>query len=237
MSVAIKSVLAGICSGFFTPNRIGDMVGRISYFPPSEQKAGITLSIVNSLTQNIVVLLYGIPAAIAFFFYVSSGLEQAISWSLLSLAVLLLFLLLFYFQLPRISNHGRLKKIRRFTDCITTYSTSDLLLIIFLSLLRYIVFSSQFLFVLYFFGVELMLWQATIAILAYYLFVTFTPAFAFSEIAIRGSYAVFFVGAFSTNTIGIVTAGVTIWIINTIAPMIIGSVFLLSNNKKIPLHK
>ena len=78
-----------------------------------------------------------------------------------------------------------------------------------------------------FFGVNLAPIQALIAIPANYLFVTYTPSIAFSEAAVRSSYAILFIGAFSTQLVGIALAGVCIWVVNFILPLFLGSIVML----------
>jgi len=233
VSSAIKSVLAGICSGFFTPNRIGEVIGRISYLPSSCYAQGLTLSIVNSITQNLTILICGIPASIVFFMFVyNSDISSAMGVYIAVLGICVLIFCLLYFRLPRLFKTKRFAKIKRFTDCLSDYSTNDLLKIMLISLVRYSVFCIQFFCVLSFFGVEITAWQALIAIPANYLFITFTPSFAFSEVAVRSSYAVLFVGMFSSNTVSIIFAGVLIWFINTVIPMLIGSIFFIKSKQK-----
>ena len=72
-----------------------------------------------------------------------------------------------------------------------------------------------------------MLEKALIVIPANYLFITFTPSFSFTEPLIRGSYAVFFVGNFSNHTVGIALAGICLWVVNYVFPMLLGYVVLL----------
>lgn len=56
------------------------------------------------------------------------------------------------------------------------------------------------------------------------------PTLALTEIGVRGSVALFFLGLVSTNSIGIVTATFTLWIINLALPALIGSFFVFSTN-------
>ncbi|NPA45090.1 MAG: hypothetical protein GXO49_06120, partial [Chlorobi bacterium] len=50
------------------------------------------------------------------------------------------------------------------------------------------------------------------------------PTFTFAEIGIRGTAAIFFIGMFSSNIVGIISATALLWIINLAIPAIIGSV-------------
>jgi hypothetical protein len=79
---------------------------------------------------------------------------------------------------------------------------------------------------LHFFDVKLDILTGIIAIATNYLFITFTPSLAFSEGAIRTSMAILVIGTFSENTIGIAAAGMSIWLINFVLPMAVGSLFL-----------
>ena len=234
ITTAIKAVLSGISTGFFTPNRVGELVGRIAFLEPVNRKSGVTLSFVNSLTQNIGMAMCGIPAFILFFYYYSVKLEINRTFYLMVLIVGLFIVVVFYFTLPHWSillTKSRLSgKIKTFTDCLTAYNMKDLSLIMGVSLNRYLVFCTQFYFMLLFFGVELALWQAMIAIPTTYLFVTFTPSQAFSEAVVRSSYAVLIIGVFSGQVVNIALAGVCIWAVNFIIPMLVGAIVLVRKN-------
>jgi hypothetical protein len=232
---SIKGVLAGISTGFFTPNRLGEMVGRIMYLNPENRKAGVTLSLVSSLTQNIIMTLGGIPACILFFGFTARKVKIDIDFYLTIVGICITALCLFYFLLPKLSqklNQSRFSiKINDFTDCLSAFSLSELIRIILISFFRYFVFCIQFSFMLRFFGVELTAWEMLISIPTTYLFVTFTPSFAFSEVAVRGSLAVLIIGTFSPQTIGIALAGMCIWMVNFVIPMLVGSVMMLKKQQ------
>jgi uncharacterized membrane protein YbhN (UPF0104 family) len=228
---SIRAVLAGISTGFFTPNRIGELVGRVAFLDSRNRKSGVTLSIVNSLTQNIVMALCGIPACILFFTMTKGKLKPDFIHFILMLSISILIFGLIYFSLPLWSQQlkkSRLtEKIKSFTDCLSDYNQKNLLQIMGVSLFRYIIFSSQFYLMLRFFSVELSPWQALISIPTSYLFVTFTPSLAFSEAAVRSSYAVLVIGVFSTSIVSIALSGICIWAVNFIIPMVTGSVVLV----------
>jgi hypothetical protein len=228
---AAKAILAGISTGFFTPNRVGEFVGRLLFLNPENRKAGVTLSAVNSLTQNLIMALCGIPACILFFSRTDKGSQSDFSWFVVWIIVCAALLSLIYITLPRISRKLATSKfadkIIPFTACLTEFTPVQLLGIMLVSFFRYIVFSLQFGFMLYFFGINLTPIEALIAIPTTYLFVTFTPSFAFSEAAIRSSYAVLVIGAFSGQIVGIALAGLCIWLVNFVIPMLVGSAVVL----------
>jgi uncharacterized membrane protein YbhN (UPF0104 family) len=231
---SLKAVLAGISAGFFTPNRVGEFVGRLMFLNKENRKAGLTLSLVNSLTQNLIMVLCGVPACILFYTSTSGNRNHTIWLYLILLTVCLLIMGMFYFLLPKLSLG--IKKIRfygqikAFTDCLSDFSFKDLTQIIVVSLVRYTVFCLQFFFMLRFFGIELSSVQALLAIPTNYLFVTFTPSMAFSEAAVRSSFAVLTIGAFSAQIVNIALAGMCIWLVNFVIPMLAGSLVMLKKN-------
>ena len=228
---SFQAVLSGISTGFFTPNRVGELVGRVLFLKTENRKAGVTLSLVNSLTQNLMMALCGIPACILFYIWKNEKMKLGI---VMYLGILFFCLILFgilYFTLPILIRRIKLKKLATkllsYTACLSDYSEMDLVRIMLITLLRYCVFCAQFYFMLFLFGVNLEIWQALIAIPTSYLFVSFTPSIAFSEAAVRSSYAVLIIGAFSTMEIPIMLAGVSIWFVNFVIPMLAGSIVLV----------
>jgi len=230
LKLAFKSVLAGFTTGFFTPNRLGDFAGRIYFLDSSNRKTGITLSLINSLTQNIAIALFGIPAA--FIFFSSQRKESMISPSYFVLLVIILILLLAVFLLlPSISKKIKSAKISEFLKGINNFSKVKLLSVLLLSILRFGVFSLQFYTLLRFFGIPLSANEAILAILSNYLFVTFTPSIGLTDPVIRSSYALFFIGTFSGNMPGIVLSGTGIWLINQVISMLVGNIFIFHKTR------
>jgi hypothetical protein len=234
-TIAIKSVLVGISTGFFTPNRVGELLGRIMFMESENRKAGFTLSIVNSLTQNLIMTMCGIPASIIYFYFTNGDSSSDNFIFLLVLTGFLVVFGLFYFALPTIGRQliksKFAKKITAYISCLSAYATKDLIQIMLISLLRYVVFCTQFFLLLRFFNIQLEVWQALIAIPTNYLLVTFTPSVAFSEVAVRSSYAVLIIGVFSNNVVGIALAGMGIWLINFVIPMMVGSILMVGKRK------
>ena len=227
LSKSFKSVLAGFSTGFFTPNRTGEFAGRILFMDKQNRKTGVVYSIINSLTQNMAIVICGVPAAVFFFAEIKNGIQPDLEMYFLALLTALTSLLTLYFKLPQLANTKHLKPYISFAADLELYSKADLFHILFLSLCRFVVFSIQFYAILQCFGVNLEVTEALIAIPANYLFVTITPSFAFSEAAVRSSYAVFFISAFSTQTAGIALAGIGLWLINFGIPMLAGATMLM----------
>jgi hypothetical protein len=232
--IALKSVFAGIYTGFFTPNRVSEMLGRVLFLQAENRKSGAVLCLVNSLTQNIIMTLFGIPACFYFFSVSKDNGPTDVSQFLMVLVFFLILFTLLFFYFPslirRFATGSWVSKFSSYFSSLSNFTSLDLFTILLLSQVRYVVFCIQFYCMLRFFGVALEPLQALIAIPANYLFVTYTPSIAFSEAAVRSSYAILFIGAFSPQLVGIALAGVCIWVVNFILVLLVGSIVMLRIN-------
>jgi hypothetical protein len=224
LGTALKAVLAGTSTGFITPNRLGDIVGRMHFLKEYNRKAAISLAVVNSFSQNIAILLPGIPLALLFFMQQRS--EIRLDTYIIVLSAFMLLFIFGMFMLPFASKHIRNEKLQQYFNGLKNYTIKDISLITVWSLFRFTIFSLQLFFLLRFFGVDLSFTQALTGIPVTYLLITFTPSFAFSEALIRGSWAVFVIGRFSDNSPGILMAGIGLWFINVILPVLIGNAMI-----------
>ena len=226
---SLKAVLAGLNTGFITPNRIGEFAGRILFLPDNHRLTGIILSFINSLTQTVVMTFLGVIGAVFYFsrFYAPADYSVYLVWIVVGIVLCLLLYFAFPGLIQKIKSNEWSVKLQQAVKSLSSFKTTDLMVILIISMLRYVVFSLQFYFMLKFFQIDITLSEAIIAIPAMYLLVTYTPSFAASEPAIRGSYAVLIFSVFSNNVIGIMLAGVLIWLINFVIPMLAGSVVIL----------
>ena len=229
LQTAIKSVLGGLTPGFISPNRIGEIVGRPLFLQHENRASGALMTVISGFSQTITIIACGIPAAVFFFFHAAPATHHEYKFYIYFCGFWLLFFLLIYVQLPNIAKWLSSKKITKSIHkellLVSELSLMQLLTALGYSLVRYAVFCLQFYFLLFFCQVYITPLQALVAITLNYLFVTITPTISFSEAAVRASSAVFFIGFFSDNTLGIASAGILLWLINFITPMLVGSVF------------
>lgn len=237
---SLQSVLLGFSTGFLTPNRTGDMLGRMTYLKPENRKQAIVYSLLNSYTLTLVLACCGLPASIVLYLKLKniSIFEDNMNLYFGAIFLGISIATIIYLTLPQILKKLKYKKLKAFSKGIEQYSKANLIHILLFSIVRYAVFCFQFYAVLQFFGIDLEFWQALVAIPANYLFVTFTPSLAISETAIRSSYAVIFIGVYSDQLISIALAGTLIWLLNYGLPMLAGSYLLAKegecvNNEKI----
>ena len=231
---AYRSVLSGLTAGFFTPNRIGDPLGRIMTLEPGKRTECAALSVVGIMGQNFATVLCGSVSAVAFIF-LHFVPEAAIPVNVkICAATLAILCAILYFSLPylckRVSDLKFAARYKRLTAAVGRVSFPLLFGIGALSIARFCIYCTQYFLILRFFGIELGLAEAAVLIPLNYLLVTLTPSVAFAEPGIRGSYAALLIGTVSEDTAAAALSGMSLWLLNYAVPMIIGSVLLLKEN-------
>ncbi len=236
--VALKGVLSGVTLSLNTPNRIGEYGGRVLYVKEGNRLKSVSLSIAGSICQLTITVLMGCGGLI-FLLNTDHANESAVMglsffWLkvLLSLSVFAtLILLLFLFRLSWIIK--LFEKIPAFSKYVQYISVLDeftpklLLRLLFLSLLRYLVFVIQYIFLLQVLQVEVSWQQGFWLIAILHLVMAIVPSFAIADLGIRGKFSTELLSLYSTNTIGILGTTFGIWFINLFIPALAGSFFII----------
>lgn len=231
---AFKATIAGTCFSLFTPNRVGEFVGRVIFITPKGRSKAVFATIVGSIAQFLVTILMGSIGAL---WFLSTNVEivgiQGLGLNMmLSLSVILAFICaLVYFQ-PSIirglfNNVPWLKKWRQAILVLDRYDRASLLIVLLLSLLRYLVFSTQFVLLLHFFEVDISIPNAYCSVFLVYLISTILPTVIFSELGVRELVAWSVMSTFTENEIGIVAASFVLWVINLLVPAAVGAFIVL----------
>lgn len=233
-SKALQAVLAGISTGIFTPNRVGEYVGRILYLEAGHRVEAILLTFVNRVYHMVVALClatFSLWYALKYYRRELSQMIQLPTSDIPYLGILLiifciaLFLALLFLRelrhriLPStIQNKWMLK-----LAVATRYLDTPTLLKLFgWSILRYLTFSLQYLILLWAFGYTGGYMQALIMIWLVFLIKSLIPFMSLAEIGLRESVALFVMGIFGLNAWTIVSATFVLYLINIIFPAFIG---------------
>lgn len=233
MTESIRAVLAGTALGLFTPNRIGELGGRLLFLKSEDRISGVIMAGLGSLSQLLFTVLFG---SVGLFFlsmkgFLLPGKSESLVYSLAG--IVLAGLILFLFQKPLRSLLE--KKFKKdYGAALTNFNMFEIGRILMLSCMRYAVFFVQFYLLLHVFGVQVSFFNAAFLIPATLLAISVIPSFALADIGVRGVVSVFFIGLVSSNSAGIIAASVALWIINIAFPALLGNLVLInhSNNKK-----
>jgi hypothetical protein len=236
---AFKAVFTGTTMASFTPNRMGEYVGRLLYVPPGHRIESISLTIVCSMAQLLITLLSGLAGILYLHRSLSGHIiahQNTGLWLnvLLVLVVMLLAsLTIIYFRLSWLLRIlGRitlLAKYQVYLKVLQNFEATLLLRILFLSFGRYLVFIVQYGLVFPLFGVMLATGELGAGMSVVFLVMAIMPTFTFlTELGLRWETSIQVLEIFSANTIGIFAASFAIWLINLIVPALIGSLLMLS---------
>lgn len=229
---ACSAVLSGITISFFTPNRTGEFAGRVMHLPEGIRIKGTLITFIGNAAQLLTTIIFG-STAFAFCFQLFFELSTFQNTLLVILTFAVNFILLIlYFKIGLFDSI--LQKIKWFrpfvlqTHVIKEYKTNMLAYVLLQSAIRYLIFTTQFILMLYLFDntIEFVHFYAAVAIV--FLIITVVPTIALTELAIRGSVAVTVISLFGGNSLHILEATFLLWIINLVLPAIVGSFTLLT---------
>jgi hypothetical protein len=235
---AFKSVLSGVAFTMITPNRMGEFIGRVFYVDEGERLKAATLTIVGSVSQMMVTLLAGSVGLLVLRKHLIAMQDIAslsFLWvnGLLICAVLIFACItLFYFKLSWLARMAEkikaLQKVIYIISLLKEVHELELIRILILSMIRFAVFTSQYLLLFGLFGVEIPWWQGCCAISVLFLILAAIPLPGIAELGVRAKASVALFGLFSTNLFGIAACTGAIWLINIILPAVLGSLLILN---------
>lgn len=231
---SLKAIFSGVSISVFTPNRIGEFGGRVFYLEKADRMQAVLITILGSMGQLLITIVLG---AISFLIFINSypseiNLNQYLFYLLIfivgSAIVLLITIFLNVSLLTTFFNKFPfLSKYKKYSDVFSYYSSIELINLLLLSFSRYIVFTLQFYLLLIVFGVNIPPLEVVILISLIFFVMAVIPTIALTELGIRGSVAIYFIGILSDNKIGILTSSFGLWIVNLAIPALIGAVFIL----------
>lgn len=243
---SFKAVFSGVTVSVFTPNRVGEYFGRVFILKHLHPLKGAFITFIGSMGQLLTTIVTGLLALLFFLprlFDISVFPNQLVYWGIVIASLLsILLLMLLYLNFPLVSTlikrliPRRFRKTERFTRVFGRYKSSGLFIVFMMSLIRYLIFSSQFILLLLAFQIKLPLAYFLILIPIIFLAITVIPTIALSELGIRGSISLYLYGFFvegavaTTNeaTVGIIAASTLLWIINLAFPAITGALFVFN---------
>lgn len=236
---ALKAIFTGTTLAFFTPNRMGEYIGRVLYIEEGKRIKAVSLTIVCSMAQLLVTIVLGIAGVIFIRqeLLIKEGAgSSVIFWMNLVLYISIpvaVILTLFYFKLSWVVRWvEKIPFIEKFTNYIRVldnFEASTLLSILSLSVLRYGVFVIQYYWLFDVFKVELNEWQVFWSVSVVFLVLAIVPSIALlTELGVRWQTSIEVIRLFSTNVVGILATSLAIWMINLVIPALVGSLLILN---------
>jgi len=231
-ATAWRAVWAGVTTGLFTPNRIGEYGGRLLFVPAAQRWAALAYTWVGRLAQMLATLLTGGAA----WLFLASGpglpfpqvralvVGSPLVWAAGSLALGAALTGMVWWGLPRLRLFARWRALGQAWGRLSTY------LLIHMTgwaLLRYAVFATQSVCLLYVFGGESVL-PLSYAVVALAFWVrSLIPSITLSELGIRESVALAVMVPYGWLPTTVLAASFTLFALNLLLPALVGLLFIL----------
>lgn len=232
---ALKSMLCGSFFGFVSPNRVGEFLGRLKRMPAESRSRSLTAGYWGGIAQFIVTFSIGIYMGGRTIMIVAERPtldKYTIPFALLVICTASLVYFNLKWVLTKVSNISFLRKLTEKYPIEYTVPRSKLLLILLVTLFRYLVYVSQYVYLLYFFGVDLPFEVLFASVSTMLVIHTMFPSVPFVDLGVKGNVLVLILSRHSNNELGVVLAVFAIWVINIIIPALVGYYFFIIGKKE-----
>lgn len=224
---ALRSVLCGIAFSLITPNRIGEYPGRMIALEQKNTPRLISVSALGAFAQMIALFSFGLLGLI---YYNIEFPGQFPLLALIGTVLLILFLTIFYRRYEwwssKLESIKWFRKYKVYGYLLRNFSTEKQLIIIGLSLLRFGIFTAQYLLLLLWLNVQVPIISGYCLSALFFWAMAIIPTISLAEVGIRAQVGLFLFQRYSDNTIGILSATFGLWCINLVIPAIIGSLLI-----------
>jgi hypothetical protein len=224
---ALASYLAGIAFSIVTPNRLGEYPGRLLYLKRKNTFRLIAVSILGAVAQMLTLFIYGLGGLIYYNLYFSNTVSQIV---LIACAIFTVIIALVYWRfetwMPIVERVKWLRKYNVYGKLLKRFSSNEQLTILLISLVRYSIYTAQYLILLHWMNVFMPPLQGFFMSALFFWVIAVIPSVTLIELGERGQVGLYLFHHFSDNTVGILGATVGVWCINLILPAIVGSILL-----------
>ncbi|WP_183487256.1 lysylphosphatidylglycerol synthase domain-containing protein [Lacinutrix iliipiscaria] len=223
---ALKQSLGSLTASLLTPNRIGEYGAKALYYSSNYRKRILLLNFIGNVLQMSITVLFGV---IAIYYFVT---DYNIEFSPQKVVrFFLIIVIIFAFSVfGAKQKRFRIKgfSIKKIIEFIKNLPSKTKLLGFVFSLLRYLIFSFQFYFLLHIFNVDIFYMDAMVLISSLYLLASIIPSVFIFDVLIKGSVAVYIFSAYGVHEFTILSIVLLMWILNFVLPSLIGSFYVLT---------
>ncbi|TMI92572.1 MAG: flippase-like domain-containing protein [Bacteroidetes bacterium] len=233
---SLKAIFSGVSFSVTTPNRTGEYLGRVLYMDEGNRLKVISLTILGSISQLLITIFFGLLGLLILRPDITSmNLSGWIEWiknlGIIGAFIAFIVLTVFYFRIGWLVKWiDKIPAIKKYIWLINELEKTDTTLLIRLlsiSLLRYLVFATQYFLLFRFFGVEVNWWQGFWATAIVFFVMAVTPTIELFEVVKKMYITKEIFAIFTVNTLAIGFVTTTIWFINLVIPATIGSLLIL----------
>lgn len=228
---AFETTLTGLSLGVITPALLGDSAAKLLRLKASKRQLGLAAVMLGNGVQYYIALFFG-TISLIYFQQVMQAPHPAESVLLLLLVLSLLVGLLFFGNLQQLHRLGRKlpysNKLAKYLSMFNGFRKGLVLRVFAYALVRYLTFCVQFYLVCLLFFASIPTLSLWVIICLIFLAKTVIPSFNFlSDLGVREFSALYFFKAYSVPASQVVSATLSLWFINILVPVIVGSILLI----------
>jgi uncharacterized membrane protein YbhN (UPF0104 family) len=233
-----QGVFAGLATGIFTPNRVGEYAGRILYLPPGRRTAALVYLFMDRIGQMVVTLwmgtlamegLWATRAAWEHSLWLEvAGGARLLLWasSLLAPGLLLQHRRVAAWLHRHFDLAGKTHHLALGVAALGRLERRVLWQVLGLGIARYLTFALQYLFLLYACGYSGG-WPLALAMIGgVFLVKSLIPSLALSELGVRESVALAIMGLYGLAAFTAFASTFLLYLCNLILPALIGLLFM-----------
>ena len=233
---SLKAIFSGVSFSVTTPNRTGEYLGRVLYMDDGNRLRVISLTILGSISQLLVTIFFGMLGLLILRHDIdkmslSGWMEWLKDLGIIGAFFAFIVLTVFYFRIGWLVKWiDKIPAIKKYIWLINELEKTDttlLMRLLSISLLRYLVFATQYFLLFHFFGVEVNWWQGFWATAIVFFVMAITPTIELFEVVKKMYVTKEIFAIFTVNTLAIGFVTTTIWCINLVIPAAIGSLLIL----------
>lgn len=222
---SLEQSLGSLTASLFTPNRIGEYGAKAMYFSRSDTKKILALNLLGNFMQMSTTVLFGVMGCYMYLLKYSLDIEY---YKLFRIGVIV-FIIAIFPIIGLIKSNFSIRGISMSTAKI--FYTSIPWYIYFkgfsFSIIRYLIFSFQFYFLLKMFGLTLGYFDAMTIITTMYFLASIIPTLAIFDVVLKGSVAVYLFSVIKISSLSILSVVTLMWILNVVFPSLLGALFVL----------
>jgi len=218
--------LGSLTASLFTPNRVGEYGAKIMYFPKALRKKIALMNLFSNSFQMTITVILGVIGLWLFIEKYNPDINYFKVLRFMGILIIVAFLLFFSLKKNVFAIRGF--SFEKIVSYIKTLPIKIYAKGLGLSLLRYFIFSFQFYFLLYLFGVDVSYFNAMIVITSMYFLASVLPSIFIFDVIIKGSVAVYLFDIVGVNELTTLSIIMIMWLLNFVLPSIIGAFYVIT---------
>ena len=237
--LAFVGVLKGITPSLFTPNRVGEALGRPSVLQHGHRFSGGLATAYCGLSQMPVMMLMGVLSCVYFAWQdieISHSTFLTSWWFILIGFVCTGLMTAFYmfpkYTIPFVRNSEKSDGIRRKLNFFCHYTYNERFKLMLFSLVRFLVYSLQNYLTIVGLGIEISFTDGMMSVFLIYALMSFVPRPALAELGVRCSASVMVLKEYTSDFRLPTISSIILWSINLLLPAVCGAVFYLIRKKE-----